>query len=77
MIEMKLKHIELIHLLKIQISKIENTKTKLVFENKIHKILMETTNSFRNRWIIYKTICIEKDLKAICEKLNKLGIVII
>ena len=77
MIEMKLKHIELIHLLKIQISKIENTKTKLVFENKIHKILKKTTNSFRNRWIIYKTICIEKDLKVICEKLNKLGIVII
>ena len=77
MLKMKLKHIELIHLLKIQISKIENTKTKLVFENKIHKILKETTNSFRNRWIIYKTICIEKDLKVICEKLNKLGIVII
>lgn len=77
MIEMKLKHIELIHLLKTQIHKMKNTKTKLVFENKIHKILKETTNSFRNRWIIYKTICIEKDLKAICEKLNKLGVVII
>lgn len=77
MLKMKLKHIELIHLLKIQISKIENTKTKLVFENKIHKILKETTNSFRNRWIIYKTICIEKDLKVICEKLNKLGIKIV
>ena len=77
MLKMKLKHIELIHLLKIQISKIENTKTKLVFENKIHKILKETTNNFYNRWIIYKNICIEKDLKAICEKLNKLGIKIV
>lgn len=77
MLKMKLKHIELIHLLKIQISKIENTKIKLDFENKIHRILKVTTTSFNSRWIIYKNICIEKDLKSICEKLNKLGIVII
>lgn len=77
MLKMKLKHIEVIHLLKTQIHKIENTKIKLDFENKIHRILKATTNSFNSRWIIYKTISIEKDLKYICEKLNKLGIDII
>lgn len=77
MLKIKLKHIELIYLLKTQISKIENTKTKLFFENKIHKILKETTNNFNNSWIIYKNICIEKDLKTVCNQLNKLGIDII
>ena len=77
MLKMKLKHIELIHLLKIQISKIENTKTKLVFENKIHKILKVTTNNFNSRWLIYKMISIENDLHTVCKQLNKLGIKII
>lgn len=77
MLKMKLKHIEVIHLLKTQIHKIENTKIKLDFENKIHKILKETTNNFYNRWIIYKNICIEKDLKTVCDQLHKLGIDII
>ena len=77
MLKMKLKHIELIHLLKIQISKIENTKIKLDFADKIHRNLKETTNSFNSRWIIYKTICDGKDLKSICNQLKKLGVEII
>lgn len=74
MLKMKLKHIEVIHLLKTQIHKIENTKIKLDFENKIHRILKATTNSFNSRWIIYKTISIENDLPTVCKQLNKLGI---
>lgn len=77
MIKMKLKHIKLIYLLKEQINKLEDSKTILLFNNKIHKILKITTNSFNSRWVIYKTITVENELKTICNNLIKLGINIV